>query len=369
MTNDELRLAAAVMQSAAEGRMIHHRSRRGGDWVETNPTQAKWNWGINEYMAEGVEMRTLQTAHGTGSALFGDSTNRSDWSNPDHLTDEQVEVQNGWRLLTMGEVGYDENGRHHDNRVDCQMWAEDHWSTTMLFGPTSGQTFRTLSPLPQTTSQVHLDGTRAAPCLQFHNPINLPSAGDGHRFLHVGEATSGGAQYWDESYREWRPSHRGPNEGISPVHTYRVPVSVSRPLPMYNLMGDEWQLQDPRPIQNPAGVTQEQLQPELGWRFCLQSEMDLMPQDAEHWHSGEWGHSGYNGRSNTDHNREYGSYRTRTPLPPNPNQTPVQLLEDTYRELTSPDHAPQSGYITCIHPPISIPEAYGTFAEEDDIAF
>lgn len=309
MDKNELRLASAIMAAAAEGRMIHHRSRRGGDWVETNPTQAKWNWGINEYMAEGVEMRTLLTTHDSGSALFGDSANRSDWSNPDHLTGEQVGVAEGWRLLTMGEVGYDENGSHRENRADCQMWSGDGvWSQTILFCPTTGQTFRTLSPLPQTTSQVHLDGTRAHESLQ------------------------------------------------------------SDSVPRFNWTGEQWQAQDPRPIQNPAGVTQEQLQPELGWRFCLQSEMDLMPQDAEHWHSGEWGTSGYAGRSNTDHNREYGSYRTRTPLPPN--QTTAQWLEDAYRELTSPDHAPLGG--TCSHESIEIPmQANPNYedAEEDDIGF
>lgn len=346
------------MAAGAEGRTVHYRSRKGGDWVLGDALSIRWNWGINEYRAEGVEMRTLQTVQ-PPAGVFGNTSNRNDWFNPENFTDEQVGVAEGWRLITVAEN--DARGM----RSDCSMWNSPGWGPVCGLAMGTGQTFRTRSPLPQQTSQVYQNETLtsipAEPALQgpWHNPQRLESAGEGYRFLLQSELdhTPPGTQYYRNWREDWgdRRTHSSPAESSV---TYRVPVQRLNPLSPtvtthYLHFGNVW---DNRPIQNPAGVTTEQLGE--GWRFCLVSEMDQLPTDGEAYGIGgiAWSRSGYREMSVPEGRRLDMSYRTRTPLPPSTSSEPISLQtlyhEDAalIAELNSPIVA------NALHPTITIPD-------------
>ena len=75
-----------------------------------------------------------------------------EWANHDNLTDEQVEVSYGWRLLTAQE--YAETKAHPvaafwlDDK--CSLWEPDckRWTGEMYAGCLVDRTYRTKEPLP-----------------------------------------------------------------------------------------------------------------------------------------------------------------------------------------------------------------------------
>lgn len=107
-----------VMQAAHAGRKIERKLHGAADWqIVTNPM---WNWTSYDYR---IAPSPIAPGH-----------------NPDQLTEEQVEVKFGWRLLTDEEIG------DRPGTFDIQLYTSKGWATDKVSGDVPDYTYRTLRP-------------------------------------------------------------------------------------------------------------------------------------------------------------------------------------------------------------------------------
>lgn len=113
-----------VMNAALAGRKIEFKLHSSTDW-QFAPVPY-WDWLRYDYRIA----PTIAAGH-----------------NPDQLTEEQVEVDKGWRLLAPEEI------QERPVTADIQMWV-DIWTTFHANGSIKAYTYRTLRPpgyfLPKT---------------------------------------------------------------------------------------------------------------------------------------------------------------------------------------------------------------------------
>lgn len=115
----------AVMTAAAAGKKIERRLRdaalNSGLQTLWQPTSSlSWNWHNYDYR---VAPSPIAPGH-----------------NPDQLTEEQVEVKFGWRLLTEEEIG------ERPPTFDIQLYTARGWATDKVSGDVRDYTYRTRRP-------------------------------------------------------------------------------------------------------------------------------------------------------------------------------------------------------------------------------
>lgn len=119
MTTDEM---IAILQAAKEGKKIECQLRYDSDEpLPWKPCEPSWNFYKYNYR---ITTSPIAAGH-----------------NPDKLTEYQVGVKGGWRLLERDEI-YDGRGATRE----IQVWNGQEWITNACFGDEPSLAYRTQKP-------------------------------------------------------------------------------------------------------------------------------------------------------------------------------------------------------------------------------
>lgn len=122
---------AEVIHAFAEGKEVQWRQNSDSRWEDT----------LVPGFSECLEWRIKPSE-------FPAPPKECQWHNPHNLTPEQVEVEDGWRLLLRSEIDYSASGKN-----DCQKWHDTRreWMEDMRgnHGRFSTDTYRTNRLLPE----------------------------------------------------------------------------------------------------------------------------------------------------------------------------------------------------------------------------
>lgn len=128
------RYMVAVMEAAERGEPVECFDSEGGveHWTPVlgSARFRSWRNGLLYRIARPVPPKAAKIAEG---------------HNPDGLTEEQVGVSEGWRLLSGAEV-HESDDRCWTDEIELWCWSKKQWDNTKWRGANPEQTYRTKKP-------------------------------------------------------------------------------------------------------------------------------------------------------------------------------------------------------------------------------
>lgn len=227
---DVLDYQIAVMQAARDGATVEIEVGPGYWEPLFYTTSVHWNWGAVKYRIASK----VAAGH-----------------NPHRLTEQQVGVSEGWRLLAPGEIGEHEKD-DAPGEIECWVAPAKRWNGVRNHGWDSEETYRTKAApgrfLPRPDSKV----------AEGHNPERLTEdqvgTNDGWRLLtaeEMREDKQPGVEYFDRFALVWAPASDWSLCASShyPVNTYRTKAAPGEYTPKTTL---SWLKRLPQPIRDLA---------------------------------------------------------------------------------------------------------------------
>lgn len=149
----------AVMQAFERGQGIECSRKIDGALIWTRESEDKsdmdvaWNWKDFTYRIKPSEFPKLPEG--------------MEWHNPHNLTPEQVQVEQGWRLLTKDENKTAIKDNRDFSKSDRQQWTAGSWDKGGNCGDAIMGTYRTRKPIPQPKKRVPLEASDIPPVCYF----------------------------------------------------------------------------------------------------------------------------------------------------------------------------------------------------------